>query len=900
MLSKSLPKELAYWVVGSFIVAFVFFRCFCGVGFFGGADLGLSLMYPKDYLEVISHSWNYLGELGYPLSNLAEIPPFQVYSLMESVFGNMGVYFFFSAVPWLSSFVLVYIGLKRFDKKPFARFLSALVYVLGPTMAQKYLSVPLVSIYATMLLGAIVIYSICEILPSGLSPRRLLPFILFFPFYSAAFLNPYFAIGALLPLLLLSSWLVISIVLDRVNAKSKGNPCKTIVKALTVTSIFFIFLAIYHAVPLLTSAYGENLLGRLSSNTEYVIGYVRGESSAIPFYASFLNVTVVSADYYVRIALSLIILLIAFYPMTRRRESRFGKFYLVFVSFYIVSIFLEKGAKEPFAFINEALYRLCVPYSFGFRSPFQKFGISSIVFLTLMFFEGITSITHQATHAIKRIHVSRVVTLLVFTLLLVYLFCDPVISGKIIREYSMAKNRNYIEPHLRELRTLLKDGDSRVVLFPLSYGVWSDYELDENSSNGFEYEGTNEYLVLKKPILTQYSWGRNDFLNKLLSEMKYATLDPEDAKELLRFGNVKYIVFDTDKFDHYGVFRYEEQSALVENLRKALGDELKVCNITSTSFKAYEFADETSYLYAVDENSSMKIVDAIDNISKSQAKVGYVTLKEEQVRTCENGSIGIQLDSDGYGRREAHIFVEFYKPQVFTRIPQVNLSVYTGNPDVISAIYVSVSSNTDDSLQWVAVPPNQPFINITYENNLLDSMKGNFTRESLSNITRLDIAIWAKEGAVGNLTFIIKGLKISTKEPLHFETISNYNMIEPDVWEFYLNNTSSSQRIVFSQAFSSNWAAYVYSLSTGELLEVIPATQFYNQMFNSFKIEAQSNVKVVLKNRLNDALDLQNHLLILLGVTGFTVVAFVELRKRRLARSKQLKLSKATSRNILK
>jgi len=869
-------KELIYGITGSLVVILSSLRFFYGVWFFGGGDLGISLECPEKYLEVTRYSWNYLEELGSPVNNSFELPVFYIYTLLKSLFGSMATYLTFSMVPWLGAFLLIYIGLNKFGN-PFASFLSALIYVLGPATAQKYLSVPIVSTYATILLGGVIIYSICEVLSSeNISLKRLLaPSLLTSPFYLPAFTNPYFAFGAILPLLLLDSYLVSRLMLVRIGIFSKLNEkeaLRVIIKAAIITSIFVSLLAIYHLISLLTLS--ESVLKKLPSDPQYILKYARAESSVIPIYTHFLNVKEIYVEYYPRIILSLIILFIAFYPMLRRRWNHLKGFYLVFTSFYILSILLEKGVKEPFAFINEAFYVLFAPYSFGFRAPFQKFGSSTIICFTFLFYVGIVHLSNRLD--LKYIfkargrRIGKAMTSTLIILISVYLIFDPVVSGKTIRESWMQQERNYIALHFEKLRTLLSgEIDGRILLLPLSYGVWSDYELDGNPSNGFEYIGTNEGWMLGIPVLTKYSWGQNNYLKKLISEMKYATLDAEGIKELMKLGNIKYVVFDYKKFDHYGVFEQANQFELIKTLERALSSEIIVDNI-SNGFEIYRINDKTSYFYSVQETED-EIVDVIRAITESEANLSPFTPQT----TCayRNQAIKISLDSDGYERREARFFIEFYTPLNLKRIPEIKLSLESDNPDVIEAIYVAISAPhlVKGYLQWVAIPPSQDFN--------LQLMKGNFTKTALGNITRIDIAIWVKKGVVGNFTFNIRELKISTKEPLRMQALDDYRRVTPDVWELHLNSSSPIQ-VVFSQRYDPNWKIYVYSEDTGELLEVISMNPFYDSIFNSFRIKHEGMLKVILKYEMSDVINIQNRILVLEILICFATMISEPLLKR--------------------
>lgn len=860
------------FVICAIFISLITFNWFSGVGFFAGADLGLGLVRPNDFLHIYQYNWNGLDGFGQPVYGYLEIPYLQTMVFLQSIFGGKAQVLFLT-IPVISAFSLTYFGLIRLKLgAPAISLLGAAIMSIGPLVTFRIWNVPIPASFGTLVFGALILYLMCLIIgPDRFRIWRVVvPLLLLAPFYLLAFTNPYYAMGASIPFVLLSAYMLLTHAYSYLKKNERYGRFRLELPEIMTILLFTAMVIFLILLPLFSSGIAGDRISTISSqNQSSLVDYVRGESRT-PF-----AVTIFSYDPsaenlsgLARLFLSTLLVSLALIPLFELRSIpiHLRRAYMFFLAILIVGWTLEKGIQEPFAQLNEAFYRALGSLAIGFRSPSSKFSIIQVIALAPLAAIGLSRMVYSTLPLIKKpffkhgINVKYIVVGTLVFLMVAYSITDPLVSGDLGANQVMKQPNDLLTPHLQKINDLIKPyGQGRLLLLPLDYNIWSAYKLD-NNSEGYQYLGPNEYMVIGAPTLTQYESGLNEFLRLLINEQ-----NPSGIRALFKLGNINTIVFDAQKVDPTGNFPAAQQKAWLATLQSALGSDIEEIP-SEWPFIAYHSKIPSSYCYAAEArpgvNESTNTVDLMNNggmvLANKSSGVGDVVNNV--------GNISIPFHSDP-GNLSALITWDFSVPVQISDIPDILATMKVSDSWNVSGIVIDLISTNGSELSWV-IPKPYPFENLRLE---ADSAFLLGDGSNVTEIHQLILRVNTISSTPEDFHFEISQLNIvpSTRlalTPLPFE------WIDSDHWIVHVNNGSTGL-IIFSQTFDPYW-----TLSDGDSTSARSYGLYQINVFNG-SFHGDLKINYIDPIKIPSYLDGMTIFLIILIVILFVEIAWWSIRK---------------------
>jgi hypothetical protein len=751
---------------------------------------------------------------GKPVYGYLEIPFHQSMIFLRSIFGNEAQVLFLT-IPVLSAFALTYFGLNRLKLgTPTISLLGAFAMAMGPLVTLRIWNVPITASFGTLVFGALVLYLVCLLI--GPEPFRMwrvaVPLLALWPFYLLAFTNPYYAMGAAIPLVLLALYLLFDRLLSVYRKDGRHTGPRIGYPEIFTLGLILIMILLLVLVPLISTGIGGTRISSISQNQISLIEYVKQESQT-PFAITLLNFdpSVENLSGWGRLLLSTFLLSLALLPLLelKRLPEQLRRAYLLFLGVLIIGWTLEKGIQEPFSQINEAFYSLMGSLAIGFRSPSSKFSILQGIALAPLVSIGLSRIWY-ATQPLGRRPLFRtrinLKYLAVGSLVLVlvgYTVTDPLVNGDIGNNQVMKQPKDLISQHLQKINDLIKPyGEGRLLLLPLDTDIWSAYRLD-NSSDGYQYLGPNEYMAIGTPTLTHYESGLNDFLSLLLAEQ-----NPSGIRALIQLGNINTIVLDLQKIDPAGHFPAVSQKAWLETLKSALGKDLEQIP-SDWPFTAYHITLPTSYCYAAKErlgvNESIGLIGSIADgnltLSSKSPGVGNIT-------GAGNVSIPFRADSSNLS---ASVVWNFTDPIQITDIPDILTSMNVPDSVNVSGIVIDLLSANGSGYSWV-VPKPYPFQDLRLGAD--SAFMSNGIETNVTAVKQIRITINTISQKVEDFGFEVVRLDIVPSTRLTLEPII-VDWVDSDHWTLHLANASTGL-VLFSQSYDQHWTAISGNSSSPE------------------------------------------------------------------------------------
>jgi hypothetical protein len=809
------------WLIGSLLITLTFAAILFDNITLAGGDLGLSVSHASQFFKLLHYTWNHLAESGSSIMTVLWYPYYLFITIISSVAGIKTTTIIFFILPLLIAFSLSYYGVRKLLKNDLLALLAALVLIYNPLSSRAYLSVTLHPTYAVYAFSGFFIYLYFSIIFSnGLRVKNLvLAAILTLPFMLISFSNP----GYGLPVLVVGTFMIVFALIsskDRRKVVSSIAIVSTLILALSTP-----FLLVY-------SSLASNISGSvLPRDVDYILRYVEIESKAIKFYVNFFPIKEEITPRIITIVLSLLVIFLGFaLPAVKvNKASRELKMlFLLATLLYVFGITLSKGIQEPLGIVNMLFYELLAPYSFAFRSPFSKFSIITVIGIFLGISLGLKLLEERFRKKRNMMKYFLMVVLIAMMLSQYYI----VVKNQ-STEWSLLKNIDDLNMLnlLAQLRQSLSD-DGRALIFPLNYGVFSEYKLNR----GFYKGAANEYILLEKPVLVNYIWGKNKHLKELIVALE--TNDYVNILRLVKLYNIKYAIYipfkvDINPWDDRKLFN------ILINYTNA------ICHEQNDSIKLCRLSINTSYFYQdsiIDKPEGGYEVRRIVIWPSSEVTIVPVTVTKEDI-DLEKEVIMITIPKRV---REGAVDISFKVP---LNIPslldlKINLELFISKPEYIDIIYLGL--NTIHGYVTYLLPrPYTQIYNITLS---FDNIIKYYNFDVCNNVIALRLSIWKKSENIETIQVKLMKLTLaySSKEVLQ-RSLSlkplKYEYQNPTLWKLNINSVKPFT-LVFAVSYDPLWEAQVYK--NDMLVDKIRSFPVHD-VINGFWINETGNLTIVIR-----------------------------------------------------
>lgn len=226
-------------------------------------------------------------------------------------------------------------------------------------------------------------------------------------------------------------------------------------------------------------------------------------------------------------------------------DKRYKKWYLFWLTVFIINLFFFKSSAAPFGYIFERLLNNIWAFSM-FRSPHQKFGIVFVVSQCLMLYYILLSPSNRRSYRIISL------TIIWYSLMMGYFWFNWTLISQI--------NKIKIIPLSYEESAEYINNDftiKRISLLPYNDSTWT------NADFGYEGYSLFYYILPHKQL-----WNRNDIAfssyNKLFMDKLWPILTnltgnqtPWKLIDMMKSLNIDTIIYDWYT-DRYPRFHYQE------------------------------------------------------------------------------------------------------------------------------------------------------------------------------------------------------------------------------------------------------------------------------------------------------------------------------------------------------
>ncbi len=793
-------KKYKFEISGScFFALFSFILFFCK--FFGGGDLGISASFLDKFTNIIQYTWNSGFELGMHNENALS---WLIFYLLISLFDNISSfkYVLFFSIPLIATYILTYRSFYKLHKNSVASFITSIMFLLNPFSVTIYLLIPIQATYYLFPFTAYLFYIFVMINKKEFYFKKILIItLILFPILIIPFSN----FAYVLPPIFIFLFLILL-----------NNPGD--LKYYIFSLLPIILLSLFFILPLIFSLLSSTSSFGLAVDKSYLLNYVKNESTSIDFFEFFFSFMKSSFWFFNLIFefLSLFILIISFLPILKnKRKNNTNRLYFTATVIFIIGIFLSKGISYPLEVLNAFFYQLFSPFSFVFRSPFSKFSIITIIGMTIMFYYGVQIL-------MKKKNIFHFVLLI----LLLNIIVSSVVPREIFSQQGLYSSKNYYKEHFGELQNLLDkygiQNSERILLFPINYGVFSLYNF---SVNEFYRGAANEYIVLDRPVITNYKWGENVFLSKILIHAEAG--DIKNLKNDLKIGNIRCAVIDHLK--ESGEKSRINYSNVLSSLRK-----IAVIDDVSGPWEILIFNETVGRIYKIEnwyeEYNEYKIFPGNTSIIP-------ITITNNEVNVY-NDKFQILIPENIVEGRVDFVFQN--KIYLNSSDIEIGINLKLDKPEIVKVMYFSLK--TKNGVLTFCIP--KPYYNTTHEYyiNLKNMVKiYNFTVDS--PIESANFSIWKTSNINEPLQAEIKRVVFSEKIITFTSSPVKFEYINPTLWKIKIN-ASTEFILSFSEAYSSLWEATIYV--DKKYIATTASFSFYNTT-NGFLINQTGEIEITLE-----------------------------------------------------